>query len=209
MLCDGPPPSAALLDYWLAGADLLVCCDAAGWPHETLPRRPDVVIGDFDTLAGRVIDGGGPTRWLREPSQDTTDAEKALRWLVAQKVAEAVLLGATGDRLDHTLFNCGLCERFAGALRLCLTDPQHDAVRLGPGEQVAWPLPPGTLFSLLPLAGPATGVAVHNAAWSLERGIVKVGGPATISNRVLAPPLRIAVTAGSLLVTVQRQGWPA
>jgi len=209
VLCDGPAPSPALLDYWLAGADLFVCCDAAGWPHEALPRRPDAVIGDFDTLAGRVIAGGGPTRWLRDPAQDTTDSEKALLWLVAQKVDEAVLLGATGDRLDHTLFNCGLVERFAGRLRVCLTDAQHDCVRVGPGEEVAWDLRAGTLFSLLPLAGPATGVAVANALWPLEKTTIRTAGPATVSNRVLDPPLRIAVTGGSLLVTVQRQGWPA
>jgi len=61
VLCDGPPPEDDLLRYWLNGADLFICADAAGHPYDHLPRIPDVVIGDFDSLAGRILDGrGGP-----------------------------------------------------------------------------------------------------------------------------------------------------
>lgn len=167
------------------------------------------MIGDFDSLAGHVIGGRGGPRWLRDPSQETTDAEKALLWLAGEKVAEAVILGGTGDRLDHTLYNCGLVERLAGRVRVCLADPVHDAVRIGPGERVAWDLRPGTVFSLLPLAGPVEGVTLANAVWPLAKPSLRAGGPATVSNRVLEPLLRLSVATGSLLVTVQRQGWPA
>lgn len=209
MLCAGPPPAAALLAYWLDGADLFVCTDGAGHPYTHLPRQPDVVIGDFDSLSGRVLAGRGGPRYLRSPDQDTTDSEKALLYLVKEGFAEAVLLGGTGERLDHTLYNCGLLERFADRLRLCLADPQHDAVRLGPGESVAWELRAGTLFSLLPLVGPATGVVTANALYSLAGVTLSYGGPAAISNRVVQPPLRLTVAGGSLLVTVARHGWPA
>ncbi len=209
MLCNGPPPPPPLLDYWLDGADLFVCADGAGYPYDRLPRVPDAVVGDFDSLAGRLLSGRDGPRYLHSAEQETTDAEKALRYALDQGAAEAVIAGALGWRLDHTLFNCHLLERFAGRLRLCLAAAESDAVRIGPGEKVAWKLPPGTLFSLLPLAGPATGVAVDNAQYPLRDATVRVGGAATISNRVAEPPLRIAVVGGSLLVTVARHGWPA
>ena len=120
VLCDGPPPDGSLLTYWLRGADLFVCADAAGHPYDHLPRVPDVVIGDFDSLAGRILDTRGGPRFLQVDAQNTTDSEKALLYCVEVGMVEAILLGATGWRLDHTLYNCALLERFADRLRLCI-----------------------------------------------------------------------------------------
>jgi thiamine pyrophosphokinase len=209
VLCHGQPPPEPLLHYWLDGADIFLCTDGAGYPYTHLPRRPDVVIGDFDSLAGRVLEGRGGPICVECPEQDTTDAEKALLYLAGLDYAEAVLLGATGGRVDHTVHNLHLVERFADRLRVCVADPQHDIVRVGPGETVTWMLPPRTLFSLLPLAGPATGVTLSGARWPLANATLRAGGPATVSNRVAEPVLMLSVGAGSLLVTVQRQGWPA
>ena len=117
VLCDGPPPSEAVLAYWLDGADLFVCADAAGHPYDHLPRVPDVVIGDFDSLSGRVLAGRGGPRFLRVDDPYTTDSEKALLYVCDAGCEEAVLLGATGWRLDHTLFNVQLLERFSDRLR--------------------------------------------------------------------------------------------
>jgi thiamine pyrophosphokinase len=208
VLCDGPPPPAALLDYWLQGSDLFVCTDAAGHPYDHLPRMPDAVIGDFDSLTGRILSGKNGPRYLLVKEQDTTDSEKALHYVSEQGMTEAVLLGAVGWRLDHTLHNCFLLERFAGRLRLCLAGHQSDSVRVDPNQPVTWRLAPGTGFSLMPLAGPVSGVTVQGARYPLENALIRVGGPATISNRVQTSPLRISVTGGSLLVAVERGGRP-
>ena len=82
ILCDGPPPPPGVLEYWLGGADLFICTDAAGHPYDQLPALPHVVIGDFDSLAGRVLGGrDGPT-FLRVDDQETTDSEKAVLFAV-------------------------------------------------------------------------------------------------------------------------------
>jgi thiamine pyrophosphokinase len=204
VLCDGPPPERALLEYWLTGAELFVCTDAAGYPYDHLPAQPDVVIGDFDALAGRILAGKGGPRFLHVAEQETTDSEKALLYLEENGFQEAVLVAATGWRLDHTLYNCQLLERFAGRLDICLATQEADGVRLTPGEPVAWKLPVGTRFSLLPLALPARGVVLEGARYPLLSGEVRVGGPATISNEVEQSPLLLSLTEGTLLVLVDR-----
>lgn len=207
VLCDGPPPESSLLTYWLRGADLFVCADAAGHPYDHLPRVPDVVIGDFDSLAGRILDTRGGPRFLQVHTQHTTDSEKALLYCEEVGMAEAVLLGATGWRLDHTLYNCGLLERFAGRLRLCVAAYDADAVRLDASGPVSWRLPVGSRFSLLPLMGEVRGVTLEGALYPLLSETVGPGaGPATISNEVAQSPLLISVAEGSLLVTVERTG---
>jgi len=205
VLCDGPPPEDDLLRYWLTGADLFICADAAGHPYTHLPRIPDVVIGDFDSLAGRILDGRQGTRFLQVDDQYTTDSEKALIFAAEQGIEEAVLLGATGWRLDHTIFNCQLLERFAGEIKVCLACPQADVVRLESGAKVSWRLPVGTRFSLLPMAGPVTSVTLEGALYPLLGEDILPGGLASIGNRVSVSPLLISVGEGSLLVAVDRE----
>jgi thiamine pyrophosphokinase len=205
VLCDGPPPEPDVLAYWLSGADLFVCTDAAGLPYHELPRRPDVVIGDFDDLAGRLISGRDGPRLLRVDEQDTTDSEKALLYLVDEGLTEAILLGAVGWRLDHTLHNTMLLERFADRLRLAVAGHQGDGVRLAPGQSVSWSLDLGTRFSLLPLLGTSRGVTLEGAEYPLLHGDLGPQGPSAISNRVAFDPLLIQAGDGPLLVMVERE----
>jgi thiamine pyrophosphokinase len=204
VLCAGPPPEDDLLRYWLTGADFFVCTDSAGHPYDQLPMSPDVVIGDFDSLSGRVLDGRAGPRFLQVDDQYTTDSEKALLFLIEQGIEEVILLGSTGWRLDHTIFNCQLLERYADKLRICLAGPNADTVRLGPETQVSLNLPAGARFSLLPIMGPVPGVTLEGARFPLLGDLLEPGGPALISNQVLISPLLISVGEGSLLLAVDR-----
>ncbi len=204
VLCDGPPPEDELLRYWLTGADMFVCADAAGHPYDHLPRTPDVVIGDFDSLAGRLLSGRDGPRFLQVVDQYTTDSEKALLFLADLGYEEVILMGATGWRLDHTLFNVSLLERYADRLRICLAGEHSDVVRLAPRSRISWQLPVGTRFSMLPLSGPVTSVTIEGALYPLLGETVAVGGPAFVSNRVTLSPLLISSGEGTLLVTVDR-----
>ena len=208
VLCNGPQPPDELLRYWLGGAEIFVCADAGGHPYDHLPRQPDIVIGDFDSLAGRILDGRSGPRLLQVDDQYTTDSEKALLYLIDNEVEEVVLLGATGWRLDHTLFNCTLLERYAAQLRICIAGHRADTVRLGPGARISWLLPTRTRFSLLPLNGPTTGVTLEGAYYPLLDETLTVGGPALLSNEVTMSPLLISVGKGSMLVSVERELGP-
>jgi len=204
VLCSGPPPEEDLLRYWLTGSDFFVATDSAGHPYDHLPIPPDVVIGDFDSLSGRVLAGRSGPRFLQVDDQYTTDSEKALLFLVEQGFEEVILLGATGWRVDHTLHNLQLVERFADRLRICVAGPHADIVRLGNGDSMSWPLPLGTQFSLLPVFGEVKSVTLEGSRFPLLGDALEPGGPALISNQVLLSPLLISVGEGSLLVSVDR-----
>ena len=206
ILCDGPPPAPGVLEYWLGGADLFICTDAAGHPYDHLPYPPQVVIGDFDSLAGRLLDGRDGPMFLRVEEQDTTDSEKAVLYALDQGMEEVVLVGAVGWRLDHTLHNTQLLERYADRLRMALAGQQADGVRLAPGQTVSWSLDPGTRFSLVPLMGQSRGVTVEGAEYPLLGGEVGPGGAAAVSNVVAYDPLLISAGDGALLVLVDRDG---
>ncbi len=210
MLCDGPLPPFAVLDKWLRDADVFICADAAGHPYDNLPRKPDLIIGDFDTLIRRGVSGwnpGGETeidglRHIHQAEQMSTDSEKALLWALTNFHAEGVLLGATGGRIDHSLFNVSLLERFAERMPLCIADELSVSIRLAPHSVTHWPLALGTDFSLVPLAGSAQEVTLTGAAYPLHDARLVPGGPATISNHVTGGLLSIRLGAGSLMLSV-------
>jgi thiamine pyrophosphokinase len=117
-----------------------------------------------------------------------------------------VLLGAVGWRLDHTLYNTFLMERFADRLRLAVAGEYADGVRLAPGETVSWSLDLGTRFSIVPLLGSCRGVTVEGAEYPLLGGDVGPQGVSAISNVVTFDPLLIRAGDGPLLVLVDREG---
>ncbi len=206
VLADGDPPPPHLLAAHLAAADLFLCADAAGRPYARLPRLPDAIVGDLDTLGEGVRDVPDSVRVVRDTREDTTDAEKALEFAEREGCREAVLLGAGGGLLDHALHNALLPERWAGRLRLLLADAGTAAVRAGSGESFVWDLPVGTALSLLPLPGGAHSVTISGVRYPLRDAVVDGRGPATVSNEVADGPVRLTVGAGSLLVVVRRGG---
>ncbi len=208
VLCAGPPPDEEILRYWLTGSDFFIATDGAGHPYDQLPMEPHVVIGDFDSLSGRLLDGRSGPRYFQVDDQYTTDSEKALLFCIEQGITEVVMMGATGWRLDHTLYNCNLLERYADQLRICLVGSHADTVRLGSGSHISWGLPVGTGFSLMPIMGKVTGVTLEGATYPLLGDVLEPGGPALVSNQIFLTPLLISVGEGSLLVAVDRDVQP-
>ncbi len=202
LLCGGVQPPREVLATWLAGADLFACTDAAGIPYDELPLRPDLIIGDFDSIEQLPPPEEWDKRYIRKPDQLTTDAEKALTHLRAEGIDEVVLLGTRGGRLDHSVHNLSLPERFSKQMRICIADEWGISVRLEPKVRHHFDLPREALFSLLPLAGAARGVNIGGAQYPLTDAELSFGGGASISNRVAAKPLRIDIGSGSLILSV-------
>jgi thiamine pyrophosphokinase len=197
----GEAPGEECLAHWTEMTDFFFAADWSALAYERLPRRPDAVIGDLDTMVCAAIGPDDPP-FFQIDDQQTTDMEKCLFHALDLDCTEAVLLGATGKRLDHTLYNLSLIEGFAERMRLCLANDHGTSVRIGAGERVRWDLPVGTTFSLAPLAAPALLGEVTGARWPVTDEVLINGGDLSISNEVAAPPMRIEVHEGSVLATI-------
>lgn len=85
----------------LASAERVVACDGAAAAYRrAFGRWPSVVVGDLDSIGGRL-----PACAVRIASQDTNDLSKAIAFCRARGWGDLVVLGATGRREDHAIGN--------------------------------------------------------------------------------------------------------
>ena len=194
ILADGLFPTHRRPLEVLSGAGTLICCDgAANHLPERFPR-PDVVVGDLDSLSAAAR-SAFHDRLVQLPSQQSSDLEKALQWAAAEGAAEVTILGATGGRDDHSLGNLLLLWNDYGPEVTLLTDTgQFTVVRAArsfdsfPGQEVAlFPESNRVHITTVGLAYPLQDAPLS----ALHKGT---------SNRSLGAAFSVKVAGGAVLV---------
>ena len=108
--------------------DHLIACDAGYRSCQVLGRRPDAVVGDFDS-APRPQALPGEELVVLPHVKDDTDTEYAAKLAASRGYDEALLLGALGGRrLEHTLAN--LCTGLGLARQGVRPTPEDERSRI-------------------------------------------------------------------------------
>lgn len=196
--------SAWGLDPSLSGPwDLVICADGGGRHALRLAIKPDLLLGDFDSLSLSQCHGLQPAEMISYPAaKDKTDGQLAVEEALRRGATDVVLAGALGGRLDHTLANVGLLRLvYRHGASGVATDGQQLAY-LVVGELRLCGLA-GQLFSPMPLSTRVEGVWLEGARWTLSGDALEIGDTRPLSNEFLGGRLRISVGSGELLVVVQ------
>ncbi len=194
-------PGTALSTAWLP-AHLVIAADGGARHCLALGLRPDIVIGDFDSLEPELLarlEAQGVTL-LRYPSQkDETDLELAFLHALSRGVQEIIVLGALGARWDMTLANLLLPvqERFA-ALQVRFYDGNQEIRLLCGGQSLALQGQPGDTISLVPLCGDASGITTQGLEYPLAGEALPFGSPRGVSNVLLGTSAQINLSEGIL-----------
>lgn len=126
IICDGKFPKSAYPRYLVMSADFTICCDGALIKYLRASkaifgqeRRPDLVIGDMDTLAPAMQEKYSSII-IKEDEQEHNDQTKAVRWAVNNlpDIDHIYIIGATGGRLDHTIGNASLLMEYTRMFNL-------------------------------------------------------------------------------------------
>lgn len=206
----------------LAGGDLVawpyagrrwarvICADSGARYAKSLGLRPDLLVGDFDSITPEVKAALRDVPVQQFPAdKDQTDAELAVRAALETDAPAIVLAGALGGRFDHSLANAGLLIAIAAAARHGVaTDGRQFLFWLaGPGE---WALSgeAGDLFSVVPAGQPLLGLDLVGARWELDRAAIPLGASRGVSNEFARPVVIVRLRSGAawLIATVQETG---
>ena len=81
--------------------------------------KPDYIVGDFDSVPRKLVEYyreelDVPVREFN-PVKDASDTEIALRLCLGLNRKKIVILGATGNRIDHLWAKCAMFTNCAGS----------------------------------------------------------------------------------------------
>lgn len=181
---------------------LVICADGATRYMRRLDMIPAFIIGDMDSVDEDTLsylDRQGSTILRHSRDKDETDTQLALEYAMKMSPGQIWIFGALGGRIDHALANISLlimgvkqgytvkivdetCELF-------IADRQH-VIEGKPGQTV----------SFLPLSDEVTGITLKGFEYPLSNGIMEMGRPYGISNRLAAEEGVVSVKSGYLLV---------
>lgn len=201
ILANGHPPSKRLLRRLLKQSDLFVCADGGANTAARFGLRPDLIIGDLDSISSATLRKFRTVRAKRIADQNSTDLEKALSWATGKGHTDFVVAGATGRRLDHSLGNLSALVKFSRKARIQFVDDDSTLCFVGPVFE--FEAQPGTVVSLIPLSL-CEGVVTRGLKWELKNESLKLGFRESTSNLVKSSPVRISVRRGDLLLFAVR-----
>lgn len=112
VVAKGELRQVAEIDRLIQGAKLVLLCDGALHSYKPLySRRPDVVIGDGDSVEAEELKELG-MHFVQIPEQETNDLTKAVTYALQQGAQKIAIIAAEGGRLDHTIGNTFLLAEY-------------------------------------------------------------------------------------------------
>lgn len=176
----------------LRHAPHLVAADGGADRVVALGHRPDLVVGDLDSVSDALLQTLTPRQLRPVHTQDDTDFDKALDLIDAPFI---LATGFSGARLDHTLASMNTLVRHGA--RKILVDTGHDLCCVLP-PALSLVLAPGTRVSLFPMGRVAcTSTGLH---WPVDGLRFDPGGKIGTSNIATGGPVRLTADAPLMLL---------
>ena len=197
IIANGLAPTKTIARRLAGMADLVVCADGGANHAARLGIRPDVILGDLDSMTAATARTFRSVPTLLVRDQYSTDLEKAIRYALGRRYAEIDVLGATGRRIDHTAGNLGCFRRFGSRCTLRFVDDEGELSMVR--NKAVVEAEKGEIFSLIPLDR-CTGVTTANLRYGLTNGVLELGVREGTSNRAIARTVTISLKKGTLLL---------
>jgi thiamine pyrophosphokinase len=120
ILANGKPPVKSTIEFLQSRSyKSLICADGGANRAVKLNLIPQFIIGDLDSIKKSTINFyKNKSEIVKFERQNDTDVEKCLKFAIEKKFNDIILLGVTGNRLDHTFCNLGIVIKFFKKIKL-------------------------------------------------------------------------------------------
>lgn len=148
IMANGKSPRRDVTDFLVSqGYTTVICADGGANSAMKLGIVPEFIIGDLDSISEKTLKYFNlKSKIIKIGRQNDTDVEKCLKFAMDKGIREAVLVGVTGDRLDHTFCNLGIILKFFGKISLkIISEKSLLAAHTG---NIEMPVVPGEIISI-------------------------------------------------------------
>ena len=172
--------------------------------------EPDVAVGDFDSLSAegaKYMETLKHTEIRRlKPEKDDSDTQSAANYAIEQGTERIMILGATGNRIDHLMANFGLL--MLGKIKqvqIVLVDAYNYVSLIESGMILKKEEQFGKYVSFFPIEGEVTGLTLKGFKYPLNSYTLKVEDSGlTVSNEISDPEAEVTFETGKLLMIMSR-----
>jgi len=190
-----------------SGKCLMICCDSGARHLLNMKIKPDVIIGDMDSIDCSQLAGYSreKIKIIKYPAdKDFTDTELALNYALGLKPGKIFIWCALGGRIDHTLANIFLLSQAREkGVEFILADEYCEVFVLNKSK--VFTREKGKTVSLIALTPQVTGITLSGFAYPLTNGSLYMGESRGISNVIKNARAIIEIKKGKLLVVKYRQ----
>lgn len=175
--------------------------------------QPSYIVGDFDSLSQEIVDyyKNETHVSVREfnPVKDASDTEIAVRLALTLGCHEMVILGATGNRIDHLWANIQtLTIPFRGGVDAVILDPMNKIRLIGGETHLRKEDAFGDYFSVFPLGEVVYGFNIRGAKYPLTEHTLTPYDSLCVSNEIEEDEVVIDFVGGIVILmeTRDREG---
>lgn len=186
----------------LRPGDFIVCADGGTRHALALGLRPDLLIGDMDSIEEEVFHqfhASAVPIELFPRDKNETDLELAINKAIELDPGELIIVGALGGRADHSLANVALLSDARLSKHKVRFDDGVEEIFFC-RDQVHVQGRSGDIVSLIPWGGPTHGVRTENLKWRLDNETLYPDKTRGISNEMLSEAAAVRIDSGLLLV---------
>jgi len=189
--------------------DYIICADGGANYALSIGVRPDMVVGDLDsidkTVYKQLLDLG--TTIEKYPCEkDMSDLEIALEKAIEYQPEEIVIFGALGNRLDQTLNNINiLLLPLRNDIKASIVDEYHQVQLFN--KKITINGNSDDYLSLYPLTEDVSGVTTEGLKFPLNGEILYFASTRGLSNEFINNMATITIEKGLLLVIKVKRTW--
>ena len=195
------------ISNFLSNKGLLVGVDSGANHIHDMEIRPNLLVGDFDSISKMVACDFVEVKNIRySREKDMTDGELAIREVIKRGYADILLLGATGGRFDHYLQNIHLLELaddLGASVSVEATGIVMDLITSNRSILV-FEVTKNDVISLIPISSIVEGITTEGLKYSLEDSSLKRNTSRGISNvpqiNYANSMVSISIKSGKMLV---------
>jgi len=199
ILANGKPPKKSIITFFQRrGYEKLICADGGANSALKMKLVPDVIIGDLDSISSEALkEFKSISKIIRLKRQNDTDVEKCLKYAIRNKFEEALLVGATGNRLDHTFCNIGIVLKYFPQINISLI-AENSFLKTYTG-MVELKTYPGETISLYGIS-PETKITSKGLKYELKNISLPFGVRESTSNIAKRNLLKLKISNGMVFI---------